>query len=83
MVGSGKDQPQIYQAALAHLRADKGSVLIVEDACHALQTAKQAGFTVVGVYDAHEVSQDKVRSLSDIYLPDFSDLTELWKFASS
>lgn len=82
-VGSGKDQPQIYHAALAHLRADKGSVLIVEDACHALQTAKQAGFTVVGVYDAHEVSQDRVRSLSDIYLPDFSDLTELWKFASS
>lgn len=82
-VGNGKDQPRIYHAAMEHLHADKSSTLIVEDACYAIQTAKQAGFTVVGVYDPYEEDQRKVQSLSDIYLPDYSDLTELWKFASA
>ncbi len=82
-VGSGKDQPRIYHAAMQHLQTDKSSTLIVEDACYAIQTAKQAGFTVVGVYDPYEEDPLKVQSLSDIYLKDYSDLTMLWKFASA
>lgn len=82
-VGSGKDKPQIYHAAMAHLHTAQSNTLIVEDAYYAIQTAKQAGFSVVGVYDPYEINQSKVKSLSDIYLPDYSDLTELWKFASA
>ena len=82
-VGSGKDEPQIYHAAMAHLHTDQSNTLIVEDAYYAIQTAKQAGFSVVGVYDPYESNQSEVKSLSDIYLPDYSDLTELWKFASA
>ena len=82
-VGSGKDEPQLYHAALAHLNTAQSNTLIVEDAYYAIQTAKQAGFSVVGVYDPYERNQSKVKSLSDIYLPDYSDLTELWKFASA
>ena len=82
-VGSGKDEPQLYHAAMAHLHTDQSNTLIVEDAYHAIQTAKQAGFSVVGVYDPYESNQSEVKSLSDIYLPDYSDLTELWKFASA
>ena len=81
-VGSGKDEPQLYHAAMAHLHTDQSNTLIVEDAFYAIQTAKQAGFSVVGVYDPYESNQSEVKSLSDIYLPDYSDLTELWKFAS-
>ena len=82
-VGSGKDEPQLYHAAMAHLHTAQSNTLIVEDAYYAIQTAKQAGFSVVGVYDPYESNQSKVKSLSDIYLPDYSDLTELWKFASA
>ncbi len=82
-VGSGKDEPRIYHAAMAHLHTDHSNTLIVEDAYYAIQTAKQAGFSVVGVYDPYESNQSKVKSLSDVYLPDYSDLTELWKFAST
>ena len=82
-VGSGKDEPRIYHAAMAHLHTDQSNTLIVEDAFYAIQTAKQAGFSVVGVYDPYESNQSEVKSLSDIYLPDYSDLTELWKFASA
>ena len=82
-VGSGKDEPQLYHAAMAHLHTDQSNTLIVEDAFYAIQTAKQAGFSVVGVYDPYESNQSEVKSLSDIYLPDYSDLTELWKFASA
>ena len=82
-VGSGKDEPQLYHAALAHLHTPQSNTLIVEDAYYAIQTAKRAGFSVVGVYDPYESNQSEVKSLSDIYLPDYSDLTELWKFASA
>ena len=82
-VGSGKDEPQIYHAAMAHLHTDQSNTLIVEDAYYAIRTAKQAGFSVVGVYDPYESNQSEVKCLSDIYLPDYSDLTELWKFASA
>ena len=68
---------------MAHLQTDQSNTLIVEDAFYAIQTAKQAGFSVVGVYDPYESNQAKVKSLSDIYLPDYSELTDLWKFASA
>ena len=70
-VGHGKDEPHIYEAALKYLGTPKHETLVFEDALHAAQTAKAAGFPVAAVYDAHEPHQAALRSLADQYLEHF------------
>ena len=72
-VGAGKDTPAIYEAGLQLLGTRKAETLVFEDALHAVQTAKAAGFPVVGVYDAHAAGQqDALRALCDRYLRSFA-----------
>lgn len=71
-VGCGKDQPVIYEEALKILGTQKSETLVFEDAIHAITTAKQAGFTVAGVYEASEKDQGKVREAADYYIEEFS-----------
>lgn len=81
-VGSGKDRPEIFRRAMEHLQTDRGTTAVVEDAYHAAYTAKQDGFAVVGVYDPYESRQRELLRLADVYLPNYFDLTDFWKFAS-
>ena len=67
-VGHGKDEPDIFEAALRFLGTRKEETLVFDDALYAVRTAKEAGFPVAAVYDSHEKEQDKVRLLADIYL---------------
>ena len=82
-VGSGKDRPDIFRKAMEHLQTDRGTTVIMEDAYHAVHTAKQDGFAVVGVYDSHESRQQELLQLADLFLADYFDLTNFWKFASA
>lgn len=70
-LGCGKDSPDIYEIARAHLGTSKENTFVFEDAIHAIKTAKAAGFPVVGIYDASEKDQETVRFLSDLYLESF------------
>ncbi|MEG1991456.1 MAG: HAD family phosphatase [Christensenella sp.] len=68
-VGIGKDQPDIFLAAQAALGTELQETWVFEDALHAVQTAKRAGFRVAGVYDVHShEKQDILRAQSDFYL---------------
>ena len=80
-VGSGKDRPDIFRKAMEHLQTDRRTTAVVEDAYHAIHTAKQDGFLVVGVYDSHESRQQELLRLADVFLSDYFDLTSFWKFA--
>jgi len=82
-VGSGKDEPEIFRRAMAHLQTDRRTTAVVEDAYHAAYTAKQDGFAVVGVWDPHESRQAELRAITDLFLSDYGDLTTFWKFASA
>lgn len=73
-VGHCKDEPIIFREAMKHLGTEKEKTMVFEDALYAIKTAKSDGFSVVGVYDKHEENQDEMKKLSDVYLPDFSDL---------
>lgn len=74
-VGSGKDSPEIYERAMRRLQSNKRDTVIFEDALHAIETAKAAGFRVCGVYDPYaEAEQDKIRALSDYYIRSFEDM---------
>lgn len=72
-VGHGKDEPHIYEAAQQFLHLTKEEIWVFEDASHAAETAKKAGFLVCGVFDASECEQNKLREFSDIYLNSFEE----------
>ena len=82
-VGSGKDRPDIFRKAMEHLQTDRRTTAVVEDAYHAIRTVKQDGFLVVGVHDSHESRQQELLSLADVFLSDYFDLTNFWKFVSA
>ncbi len=82
-VGIGKDRPDIFRKAMEHLQTDRNTTVVVEDAYHAVCTAKQDGFLVVGVYDSHESRQQELLRLADVFLPDYLHLNNFWKFASA
>ena len=82
-VGHGKDEPDIFEAALRSLGTRREETLVFDDALYAVRTAKEAGFPVAAVYDSHERSQAEVRARSDLYLEDLTQLVELQKFLSA
>ena len=82
-VGRGKDRPDIFRRAMEYLQTDRSTTVVVEDAYHAIHTAKQDGFLVVGVYDSHESRQQELLRLADVFLSDYFDLTSFWKFVSA
>lgn len=50
-VGAGKRSPLVYRESAGRLNAAPAEIAVYEDALYALQTAKEAGYYVVGVYD--------------------------------
>ena len=82
-VGSGKDEPIIFQKALEHLNTSKEDTVIFEDAYHAVNTAKLNGFLTVAVYDSSEDRQSEIRLLVDCYLNDFTQVDTFLKFADN
>lgn len=67
-VGAGKESPLIYEKALECLQTKKEETLVFEDMIHAIKTAKDAGFKVVGVREAVEYDQEEVKRISDYYI---------------
>ena len=51
-VGAGKESPLVYHVSAGRFGTAPGNIAIYEDALYAVQTAKNAGFYVIGVYDA-------------------------------
>ena len=50
-VGAGKTDPLIYHESAKRLQAIPSEIAVYEDALYAVQTAKNAGYYVVGVHD--------------------------------
>jgi len=82
-VGSSKDRPEIFRKAMAYLQTDRSTTAVIEDAYHAAYTAKLDGFHVVGVYDPYESRETELIHLVDIYLSDYFNLMNFWKFVSA
>lgn len=65
-VGVGKSRPDVYFEAAKRLGAASEEIAVYEDALYAVQTAKEAGFYVVGVYDEGSAAKwEKVKKISD------------------
>ena len=77
-VGASKSEsPEIYERCLRRLRSTKKDTVVFEDALHAIQTARDAGFRVCGVYDpSSEADQEAIRRLSEYYIRSFEEMFE-------
>lgn len=51
-VGAGKRSPLVYQESAKRLGGCPSEIAVYEDALYAVQTSKEAGFHVIGVFDS-------------------------------
>ncbi len=82
-MGYGKDEPIVFRKAMEHCGADRSNTVVFEDAIHAVETAKNDGFIVIGVYDENEEQQDKIRQLSDLYLEGYDRTETFWELVAA
>ena len=77
-LGVSKEHPDIFLACAEKFGAAPGESVVVEDSLYAAQTAKKAGFHLIGVEEAcyPEESHQALRAISDRYIQDFRQLVE-------
>lgn len=74
-IGVGKNSPDIYLKAAERFKTDTKETAVYEDAFYAVQTAKQAGFYVIGVYDENAARNwEKIKSVADETIKDWHRL---------
>lgn len=73
-VGASKRESKVYDVVLGELGTEKSSTWIFEDALYAAKTAKANGYKVVGIYDASEPYQEKLKELVDVYIHNYNEL---------
>ena len=77
-VGRFKEHPDIYLRAAERLGADISECAVFEDAAYSAETAKKAGFYVVGIIDEVTSAEGDVRKFSDIAVKDWRELLCLY-----
>ncbi len=71
-VGAGKQEPTVYFACADRWNAKPAEIAVYEDALYAAQTAKNAGFYTVGIWDASaEESWNRLTELCDEHIMDW------------
>jgi HAD superfamily hydrolase (TIGR01509 family) len=73
-LGIEKNKPDIYFAAMNLLGLEQSEVRVFEDALHAVETAKSAGFYVTAIYEQTVEDHKRVESLADRYITDYNEL---------
>ena len=76
-IGAGKDKPDVFLAAEKFLGSPHAQTWIFEDSLLAIQTAKKAGFPIVGIYDALTFGQQEAQALCDEYIEEGGSFAEL------
>lgn len=76
-IGRGKFFPDIYLEAAKRLGYSPSECLVFEDALHAVETAKRAGFRVCAVYDdSQRRRQAEIGAACDMYINGFKELLD-------
>lgn len=73
-VGAGKSKPDIFNRCCEKFGCDRSQAVIFEDAHYAVQTAKNAGFYVVGIEEATEMFENEVKATVDQYITCYAEL---------
>ena len=74
-VGCGKENPEIFLKAAERLGAVPSEAVVFEDSIHAVMSAKEAGFTVVGLYEKLcEGEFEEIKKFADITAMSFAKI---------
>lgn len=78
-VNAGKDKPDIYLEATRRMGFEVSETVVFEDAAYCVETAKTAGFSVVGIVDHTAAAEEieMVRQKSDIFLENYAQLLKM------
>lgn len=76
-IGKGKDQPNIYLAALECLGTTKEETCVFEDSAVAIDTAHKLGLKTVAIYDKFNYGQEQMQKTADVYIADGETLMRL------
>ena len=77
--GVGKDQPDVFLAALNHLGTPPEETWVFEDSYVALRCAHDIGLKTVGIHDPFNYNQDQMAALANEYIGEGQQLTRLLK----
>ncbi len=69
-----KERPDVYIKAAERLGAEMSDCVIFEDAEYCAQTAKEAGFFVVGIYDEVADREGDPKRFCDLFFNSWSDV---------
>ncbi len=79
-VGVGKRSPDIYLQAAKAMGTRPRRTAVFEDATHAAETAKKAGFFVVGLYDESSACNfEETKKIADVCGNDVSDFLGMFE----
>lgn len=76
-IGKGKDQPDIYLAAMEKLGTTKEETCVFEDSAVAISTAHNMGLMTVAIYDQYNYGQEEMRQTADAYIAEGQTLMRL------
>lgn len=77
-IGKGKNEPDIFEAALAYLGTKPEETLVVEDSEIAIKTAHDMGMKTCAVYDGtNDPVLDTVADITDMKITKLDELTVL------
>jgi HAD superfamily hydrolase (TIGR01509 family) len=74
-----KAEPLIFDAARALMGTPREETWVFEDARHAAETAKRAGYPVCAVFDLSEPDQNGLAAASDVSISSFLDALDHFK----
>lgn len=76
-INCDKDTPEFFLIAADKLTFDPKDIMVLEDSLHAIKSAKEAGFIVIGVYDeSSEEDTQEISKYSDIYITSFKEMED-------
>lgn len=77
-IGVGKSKPDIYDLSCSRLGIDKSDAVIFEDAHYAINTAKNAGYTVIAIDDCWQFrTRDSNISRADRFIESWDKVYDL------
>ncbi len=68
VIGKGKEEPDIYIAAMKHLGTSLEETCVFEDSCIAINTAHKIGMKTVAIYDKFNYGQEEMKNTADVYI---------------
>lgn len=80
-VGIGKESPKVFEEAARRVNVPVAQSYVFEDALHAVETAKEAGFKTIGVKEPTNLYfEEQLRKTCDFFLESYLEKDQVFEF---